>query len=162
VWAKGPLTTCYGVFELILAPLLDGRHFTRQISDSLDLGLFRKIPLMINTNLDEGQFFVSLKLVDDLEATQDKYLSRLLPYYSQEDFSNLKNIYTENAPFSESNTGLIKIVSDYMFQCPSRKMAKAYSKFGEPVIKSLFTQRIGLFQIPPIKLAVVHGSYFWF
>ena len=45
---NAPITAAYG-------PIMDGVFITRQHFDSMERKLFRKIPLMLNTNQDEGK-----------------------------------------------------------------------------------------------------------
>jgi carboxylesterase type B len=115
---------------------------------------------MINTNLDEGAFFVRSKLKADNEDVRQIFIRRVLPYYTDEEMAALNKLYSS---FEGSNSELgdvdrvIRILSDYYFHCPSRKMAVAFNSSGLPVIKSFFAQRIALLQ-PGLKLPVIHGS----
>jgi carboxylesterase type B len=111
---------------------------------------------MINTNSAEGAIF----FVRHDTAGPDAYIKRLLPYMNDTEFEELKALYMDN-PDEEfsANNGAINIMSDYMFQCPALKMARAYNHIGLPVIKSFFDQRIAIFQLRKVKMPPVHGLY---
>jgi carboxylesterase type B len=155
--AHGPLSTVFGILNyLISAPILDGIHFKRQATESLKLGMFRKIPIMINTNSDEGALFF---LKNDVEGP-NTYIKRLLPYMNDTELEELKALYSEkDIDFADNNDGAINVLSDYMFQCPALKMARAYDHFGLPVIKTFFSQRMAILQLGKSKMPPAHGMY---
>lgn len=91
--------------------MLDGVHFKRQPYESLKLGLFRKIPLMINTNLDEGNYFLMGKIVSN-SLDPDEFTKRLVPFMNSTQFKGLIELYpnpTEgnHMPYSKINDKIV-------------------------------------------------------
>jgi carboxylesterase type B len=155
---KSPITTCYG-------PILDGKYFTRQHTESLAKGLFRKIPLMINTVRDEGEFFVSSTVETDILSPRE-FQRRLLPYYTEQELDTLDKLYpvTRDAGTPHPRVAyanLSDIFTEYYFQCPSRKLAQAYASRGLQVFKSYLTHSLGIFSNVPAfsRAGPAHGEY---
>ena len=137
---------------------MDGTFINRQHYESVALGLFRKVPLMISNVLDEGMFFIGARIIwGDMTPTSLK--TRLLPYFTKEDHAQLDNLYpTENSVKQYHN--LSNVLSDYYFHCPSRRMAIAYRNQGLPVTRTFFKHFLSAASaISQIKnMGVVHGS----
>lgn len=149
--AKSPVTTAYG-------PLLDGRLWTRQARESLKLGKFRKIPIMMNTQSDEGNYFI-MNSVNNGLITPDEFKARLLPFMTTNELYGLDQYYPKGGNPKMPHYDLSRIFTEYYFQCPHRKLALAYATNGLPVIKSYFTHELGASKLPFVPyMGVAHGT----
>jgi carboxylesterase type B len=57
----------------IWKPVIDGDIVQRQQLESVERGLFRKIPIMINTNQDEATFFITELIVKPSDINVIKF-----------------------------------------------------------------------------------------
>lgn len=138
-----PIGTAYG-------PVMDGTFINRQHFESLELGLFRKVPLLITNMRDEGMFFVGSEIVSAL-MTPYEFIHRTVPFMNQSEFSELHSLYKEDSSGLRNHNDS-DVLSDYYFKCPSRAIATAYAKEGLPVIKSFFSHVIGASYIPLLNM----------
>lgn len=151
---NSPISTAFG-------PLLDGKIFQRQQHESLRLKLFRKIPMMINTVQDEGVFLTSK--IASKEVSEVDFRRRVIPFLNQTDWLEVNKLYPADDSYiplhnlSQARIWLIKAVTDFYFQCPSRKIAEAYQQAGLPVTKSYLEYELGIYKLFGVK-GVVHGS----
>lgn len=118
----------------IWGPVIDGVYLQRQQHVSLQLGLVRKIPLLITTNLDEAQFFVPIQGFSAQEMLD--FRDRLFPSLIG-NFTELERLYPSK---NESHLGhnISSASTDFLFQCPARLTAKTFSNFGVPVFRTMF------------------------
>ena len=150
-----PLTSIYG-------PVYDGDLIQRPNLESLRLGLYRKIPVLINTNQDEGRYFTTQYM--KTEDYANKWKKRLFGFMNLTDVQGLDRIYPrDDSPLPFNNYS--QLLTDFYFQCPGRNLAKSLLRDGVPVYKTMFRHQLGLLSLPFFpKLGVCHGSDipFWF
>lgn len=147
------------VLHTSFGPFVDGFFIRRQHHDSLSSGLFRKIPVMINTNIDEAMFFIPTD-----SSLIDSFTRKLFPYMTNEEIHRLKTLYPDDGS-ALVHHNVSQILTDFFFQCPARLLAKTYTDAGLPVFKSLFKHELALLTLPGLSNhGVTHGSDipFWF
>lgn len=159
---NSPVQTLWG-------PCIDGSMIKRQNYESLDLGLFTKVPLLISTDADEGTIFLAgIKSQFEINT----YIKRVFPFMSTEQLHTLHQLYPDISHNTESlSTGnenqirdnilfhnASKAFGDYFFSCPARKLATVYSKAGLPVTRALFRHAPGFLNLLPTKVGATHVS----
>ena len=98
-------------------PVLDGKFIRRQHFDSLRLGLFRKIPLMVSTTKDEGVFLTRAKILDTKEMTPYEFEHKLFRFFNESDLKVIEKEYSHD--LSEDgieNYNLSRVATDFYFQ----------------------------------------------
>lgn len=124
---NSPLSTTWG-------PILDGNIMTMQPYQSLEQGLFRKIPLMMQLAVDEGNFFASKYQKTKNEARE--FRSRVFGYLNHTERRIFRKLY----PIAgNSFQNLSVAMTDLFFSCPSRKMARIFTEYGLPVHKVILS-----------------------
>ena len=150
---NSPINTIYG-------PAIDGDWIPRQHHESLELGLFRKVPLMITSDLDEAYvFFINIRK----QAEADKLMRKMFPFMSREDMDQMHKNFP-NKPLKLPFYNASEPMSLWLFQCPARRLARAYTNVGLPVYKMLFMQPPSMYKLPGIpKMGVSHVAdlVFW-
>lgn len=139
---------------------LDYNFVPRQQRESLQMGLFRKIPIMITTAADEGGFFIPSKPPKSNEEIS-AFHKKLFPFMRDEMLVELDILY----PPVPSLKNIAKTMSDYLFNCPARNLAKSYASFNQPVYRGIFNHSIGIANLPlSSKFPVIHGmdlAFWW-
>lgn len=141
---ESPLTT-------IFQPLLDNKLFTRSPYDALASGQFLRIPLMISTVLDEGNYFTITK-VKDLESSI-KFRRSMFKWMTRSEYAQLERIYPNDSEFHGSS----QMLTDFYFACPARRLATTYAKANLPVYKTFMTHAVGVLQMFK-PFGACHGS----
>jgi carboxylesterase type B len=134
---------------------MDGNLFDRQQYDSLDQGLFRKIPILVSNVRDEGMKFTlnQVKTEDDVAS----FLHRLLPFLTEDKMATLHTMYpSEKTSMPFHNVS--QIFSDVLFKCPARKMALTFYKNHLPVTKIMLNYQLFAVKLNKDDVGVVHGS----
>lgn len=129
-------------FGTAFGPVLDGKFITRQHYESLALGLFRKVPIMLSTTRDEGMYFVGSKIQAGTHAPED-IIQHLIPYLTPEQKKQLHQLYPPDTN-SMMYHNVSNVLGEYCFQCPAVRMARAYEAHGLPVTKIMFSHIIGI------------------
>lgn len=124
-----PLSTTWGV-------IMDNNLVTRQHTEGLNLGLFRRIPLMLTATTEESRFFIPTDFFVT-SAQVEIFKSRLFPFMTREELLKLDIIYPDSTGIL--GHGLVNAMSEFYFICPARKLAKTFSSLGIPVYKALFS-----------------------
>jgi carboxylesterase type B len=124
-----PLTTTWG-------PVVDGKIITRQHTESIKRGQFRKIPIMLTTSNDEALLFLVGFPLDTKEQA-NKFARRVFPFMNENDLKTIDKLYPTTNSFSQP---LDDAMSDFYFNCPARRLAKTYAAHKLPVFKGLFSK----------------------
>ncbi|KAI8912799.1 Carboxylesterase [Gorgonomyces haynaldii] len=148
-------------FATSYQPILDGTFITEQQSKSLESGRFRKIPVMITTNKDEGMYFTTTLGIDTPEKAKI-WSQRLLPSLNVTEVQQLQQFYPkDNSGLAFHNAS--QILTDYIFACSARKMAVVFAQNGLPVYRGFFKHELDILKIggalPLVPdIGVSHGS----
>lgn len=149
--AKGTvLGTAFG-------PFLEKGFIDQQHHINMKKGLFRKIPLMINTNMNEGSYFAGSYIANELKIALFEH--RLLPFLTPNENLALQSLYPPDSTRNIKYCNASDVLGDFFFQCPSRALAQAYSSQHLPVFKSLFKRKWNVLSLVP-NYGVPHGSDF--
>jgi para-nitrobenzyl esterase len=109
-------------------PVVDGFELTDMPSALLESASFDKIPVVLGSNTDEGAIFFALggtMIKDDAELAA--FAETIAPGHGQEIASH----YT-SAEYGSAQKAGIAALTDAGFACPTRRMARAFSKNGAP------------------------------
>ncbi|KAI8900233.1 Alpha/Beta hydrolase protein [Globomyces pollinis-pini] len=114
-------------------PVVDGKYIQSQALDLYSKGIFSKIPVLMNSNSDEGTVFT----FNSVKTEQDAF-NFILGYAPFLNKTEIAKFY----PFDKYPKGpwdaAGSIFADALFNCPQTSMAQVYSMAKVPVYKSLF------------------------
>ncbi|KAJ3329371.1 hypothetical protein HDU76_008030 [Blyttiomyces sp. JEL0837] len=139
--------------SLTYGPIVDGTYIVENTSDSLKAGRLLQIPLLLGTNTDEGTLFTTA--INSVQAYQF-YLYGALPYASPAQIADLYTKYPLSAYNNTPTQAAAAVFGDFIFQCPVRQLADAYSSQNLPVYKYHFNHIPTRDRHP--SLGVSHGS----
>jgi carboxylesterase type B len=92
------------------------------------------------------------------------FKQRILPFMSAEELIEIDSLYPEEKSGLPSQN-VSRLMGDYFFNCPARRLAKTYTSVGLPVFRSRFDHQLFNVSIPILKdVGVLHGSdmpYWW-
>jgi carboxylesterase type B len=147
-----------GPLQFPFLPVVDGVFLREHPEQLIRKRAFKKCPLLIGSNANEGSWFIIYELSDFLNLTQmsmtreqfQKSVDKLFYYYPQypETISPfvldaIRFQYTnwEDEDSVRDNVRMLEAaVGDSQFICPLNQWAKAYSEAGEKVYSYFFTQ----------------------
>lgn len=112
--------------------VMDGLYVQRQPVESLLMGKFSRVPLLIGTNTNEGTYF-TYKTIKS-EADIAKYYNDTVPYINEQQRKELMRLYP-TASYKAPYLAAADVVGDRLFQCPTNLMARVYADEGIPVFK---------------------------
>lgn len=146
----------------IWLPVIDGEFIKRQQWQSLDMGLFVKVPLLMTMANSEAYTFMT-KISTEKEASF--WIKSALPYLGKSDINKIKSFYPEETasdpPFYKSS----QIMTDYFFRCQCRALSIAYTRAKVPVTIAVFSHTPVLFRKTSTGSRIVaHGedlAYIW-
>ena len=149
----------HGIMDLLVwAPVIDGRVVSDQPIKAISQGK-TGVPIIIGTNRDEGLLFIELtkKALGKKSFSAIDY--RVMVDFMIRDHEIRKKIYRIYPPVEGDNTQVIaKVITDYVFVCPSRYTAKNFS----PKTWSYAFNHVSSFNIwpktPACAAAVCHAS----
>lgn len=90
---NSPLSSIWGKKVLTVGPIQDGNLINRAHFRSIELGKFRKVPIMINTNSDEAMFFLPELITKPSDFPSMK--SRVFPWFSENEMARLDRYYPQ-------------------------------------------------------------------
>src|SRR6218665_111831 len=149
-----------GILQFPFLPVVDNNFLKESPSELLRLGRFKKCPILLGSNFNEGSWFIIYELFPRLTLTA-KDMSRAdfsesmeklfytFPQYPQKLNSSfamdaIKFQYTDwlNPDDADANLhGLDAAVGDFQFICPLNEFALSYASAGQTVYMYYFTQR---------------------
>jgi acetylcholinesterase len=148
-----------GIIQFPFVPVIDGTFLIETPQMSLKRRSFKKCPILIGSNLNEGSFFIIYELYDYLNRThtqmnRDEFLHSInqlffhYPAYPQQ----INSIGLDAIAFQYSNWldpnnktkniyQLDQAVGDRSFVCPVNAFSHRYARAGENVYYYYFTER---------------------
>ncbi|MCA9668877.1 MAG: carboxylesterase family protein [Myxococcales bacterium] len=112
-----------------LFPFVDGVTLLEQPTDSLASGNFNKVPLLAGTNADAGTAATTeLRALD-----AENYLLLLENRFSREDAAKVAAQYDPARFGGKPVEAMTAVLTDSIFACPTRRLARAMASAGQPV-----------------------------
>ncbi|XP_065315726.1 acetylcholinesterase-like isoform X2 [Gordionus sp. m RMFG-2023] len=158
------------VMQFSFVPVVDGKFLVSHPRRLLDAGLFKRTPILLGTNLNEGTSF-SIYYLDKMFQPLRKDVS----YLTTADISTAaKDIYWhlnpiaqdavyfhyndwENLNHTDALQAIDRMAGDFWFTCNVNEFASIYAFEGSPVYMYQFAHRSS--QNPwPIWMGVMHGD----
>ena len=128
-----------------LAPIVDGYFLRRHPIDSVADGDFKRAPILLGVNHDEGAYFLPFSLPKLYNIswnsidTKEKYLEGVRQVLHNDDELIAEIVayeykypyhYTKKLSYMDI---MDDIMGDYNFICPTLNFAQAYAESGQPV-----------------------------
>ena len=164
-----------GIVQFPFVPIVDGSFLIETPEMSLKRRSFKKCPIIMGSNRDEGSFFIIYELydfmsLDKIQMNREQFLTsmnRLFFYYPQYP-ERSTDLGLEAIAFQYSNwldpsdkmTNVIQLsnaVGDGHFTCFVNQFAHAYASAGETVYYYHFTERYRSNPWPE-WMGVLHGD----
>jgi acetylcholinesterase len=168
-----------GIMQFPFIPVIDGTFLTESPMKSLERKSFKRCPILIGSNQNEGAWFIIYELskfisLEMKSMTRDEFvfsMNQLFYYYPQYPQTNNK-FGLDATIFHYSNfldpddvdgnlKALDTAVADHHFVCPLNEFAHAYSSAGENVYMYYLTQRYSTNPWPK-WMGVLHGDDIFF
>ena len=164
-----------GIIQFPFLPVIDGTFLTGSPDESLRQRSFKKCPVLMGSNLNEGSFFLIYDLYEkmDLESrrmNKDEFLESMnqLFYYYPQYPQTINNFGMDAIVFQYSNwldpddmdsniANLDNAIGDCHFTCNVNYFAHEYASAGENVFMYYFTHRYSSNPWPP-WMGVLHGD----
>ena len=168
-----------GVLQFPFLPVVDGVFLTEPPMVTLRRQTFKKCPILIGSNRNEGSFFVIYELMhliqlDKKTMTRAQYLDgveRLFLYYPQypkqlndRALDAIKQQYTNWLDPEDADKNVHSLdmaLADSQFVCPLNHFANSYARAGQEVYMYFFTQRYNSNPWPS-WMGVLHGDEIFF
>ncbi|MCA9667863.1 MAG: carboxylesterase family protein [Myxococcales bacterium] len=140
-------------------PFIDGTTLTEHPHDALLAGrIENKVPLIIGTTENEGSLFLLLGMQTDISASDyDKFVTDLAPTFG----ADPTKVLAQYPAGSNPPDTLARLITEAMFACPARRVARATSAAGLPTYLYRFTHAPSFFSFSPL-LRAPHGSEIFF
>ena len=164
-----------GPVQYPFLPVIDGTFLLESPIDSLRKGNFKRCPILLGSNSNEGSYFLIYELTDFLSLkkvsmNRSEFLAsteRLFYFYPQYN-KTISPLVLEAIRFQYTNwmdmentriniMALDAAVADYYFVCPVNQFAQLYSSVGENVYMYYLTQRYST-NPWPVWMGVLHGD----
>ncbi len=164
-----------GIIQFPWVPVVDGAFLVEHPVESLRRRNFKKCPILLGSNHNEGSFWIIYELAEILgldyhSMTEEQYeasMDELFYFYPQHPHINtefgLSAIKFHYANHLESKNDLKNIhsvdhaIGDSHFLCHVNKFAEIYASAGENVYYYYFTQRYSSNPWPS-WMGVLHGD----
>lgn len=174
------LSKTSGVIQFAFVPIVDGILIRQSPAQLLRAGNFKKIPLLLGSNENEGTFFivytdVRFKNLTSWNMTSYGYellmKDRMFSYYPYYPF-HLNEFGQEAILFHYRNwinpddeaglrVSMDRAIGDCYFVCPVNELARIYSRQDMPVYYYWFSQRWSASPWPA-WMGVLHADEIWF
>ena len=164
-----------GILQFPFVPVIDGSFLVETPEMTLLHGNFKKCPILLGSNLNEGSFFLIYELPDLLQLNRSRMpkdafeasVLKLFHYYPQyprtiNSFGTDAIIYKYTNWLDRDNQlwnliGLDNSVGDFGFTCNVNEFAQTYASAGEMVYYYYFTYRYASSPWPS-WMGVLHGD----
>jgi para-nitrobenzyl esterase len=133
-------------------PSVDGVNVPKEPLDLLNAGSFPHVPLLVGSNGDEGTLFFAFggtTIADDAA-----YKAAVESFYPGKGDAILAHY--PSAAYGSAQSAAARAFGDSVFVCPSRRMARAFSKAGSPTYLYHFTYKNPNAALP--NLGAFHSS----
>jgi acetylcholinesterase len=141
------------ILNFMSAPTIDGVFLPKDPMEMLREGDFKKVPLLIGSNRDEGSLFILYDFIEHFKKDGPNCISPdIFKDIYKNVFENRTRAEREAIRFQythwedaqdpcKATKKFIDFVGDYYFICPTNKFAETYASHGAPVYYYFFTQR---------------------
>ncbi len=164
-----------GIIQFPFIPIIDGAFLVESPETSMRLRSFKKCPVLMGSNLNEGAFFLIYELHDYLKLnkstmTREQFLAsiNILFYYYPQYPKQINSFGLEAITYHYTNwidpedqlANLISLdnaVGDYHFTCNVNEFGQTYANAGENVYMYYFTERYSS-NAWPQWMGVLHGD----
>ncbi|GFS12881.1 carboxylic ester hydrolase [Elysia marginata] len=174
------ILSAQGIIQFPFVPMIDGVFIRQDPKEMLRRGEFKKVPLLLGSNSNEGTFFIiyygqyfkrEQQSPIDYAGFQDVMRGSMFKYYPH--FPYKLNEFGKEAilfqyrnwlkPFDkvELQRSVDKAVSDYYFVCKVNGLANAYARQGVNVWYYWFDHRWSANPWPK-WMGVLHADEIWF
>ncbi|MEP7125088.1 MAG: carboxylesterase/lipase family protein [Byssovorax sp.] len=133
-------------------PSVDGYNIPKEPLDLLNAGSFSPVPLLVGSNGDEGTLFFAFggtTIPDDAA-----YKAAVESFYPGKGDAILAHY--PSATYGSPQAAVARAFGDSVFVCPSRRLARAFSKAGAPTYLYHFTYKNPNAALP--NLGAFHSS----
>lgn len=133
-------------------PSVDGVNIPKEPLDLINAGSFPHVPLLVGSNGDEGTLFFAFggtTIADDAA-----YKAAVEAFYPGKGDAILAHY--PSATYGSPQSAVARAFGDSVFVCPSRRMARAFSKAGSPTYLYHFTYKNPNAALP--NLGAFHSS----
>lgn len=166
-----------GILQFPFLPVVDGFFLTEEPSVSLRHRRFKKCPILLGSNRNEGSWFIVYELSDHLSRDRKSMprkeflsaLRQLFFYYPQ--YRSQKNSsavldaaiafrytdWTDQNSTDSNVAALDSAIGDYFFFCPLNDFAQSYASAGLRVYSYYFVHRYASNPWPE-WMGVLHGD----
>ncbi len=148
--------------ELQFTPLMDGAYFESQpIVSFLEKKTFSQIPVLLQTNRDEGTLFGLRKNLKDQTEVRAA-IHEAAFFFSETDLDQLDKYYQVDSYTPETfgpQLAYSDFFGDTVFQCPAQLMSSVYTQAGQAVYNAR-NNHANVYSFYPknIPLGIYHGS----
>lgn len=165
----------YGAMQFPFVPVIDGSFLTDSPQNLIRMRQFKKCPILMGSNLNEGSFFMIYELVDYMSLDRltmtrkefDRSVDMLFPFYPQY-MKEITPVALDSIKFQYTNwadqddvlanvNALDRALGDSQFVCPLNDFAFAYANAGMSVYMYYLTQRFNGNPWPS-WMGVLHGD----
>ncbi|MCA9668879.1 MAG: carboxylesterase family protein [Myxococcales bacterium] len=133
----------YGDKQPMNMPFVDGVTLLEQPLDTLASGNFSKVPLLTGSNADEGTLFVASDSLQAMDAAL--YRSLIEGHFSSADAAKIVAQYDPASFDNKPVEAMAAVITDSIFACPTRRLARAMAAAGQPVYLYHFTHTPSIF-----------------
>lgn len=165
----------FGIFQFPFVPIVDGTFLTETPTSALQSSNFKKAPLLLGSNKNEGAWFLIYQYVEHFSFS-DSLISRkqfmfimdsLFHYYPQ--YPQKMNIFGKQAVAFQythwqdpnnkvmNRVNLDQVVGDYHLVCGVNDFAEAYARANLDVYYYYFTHRSSQ-NLWPKWMGVMHAD----
>lgn len=164
-----------GPLQFPFLPVIDGAFLVESPEETLRRKNFKRCPILIGSNLNEGSWFVIYEVqeylgLNKLTMNREQFLTSInrLFYFFPQYNKTINTLALEAIRFQYSNwldpddshinvQALDAAVGDSQFICPSNQFAQSYALARENVYMYYFTQRYSTNPWPK-WMGVLHGD----
>ncbi len=133
----------------VFGPAIDGVTLPKAPYDAIAAGEISKVPVILGTNVNEGQSFLKLYGRDPTPAEARSILETLVGKAKADAVAGKYPVDTA------TKTALTDIITDGVFTCGTRRAARALRNAGVKTWRYQFTYPYALFAFP--ELVATHG-----
>jgi para-nitrobenzyl esterase len=147
-------------------PIVDGHVIPEQPINTFSTGNFSQVPLIIGTNAHEGALFPALVGAGLSPAVYNAFLNRFFPgpaadairveYPCSE--ANCSAFDPPQFLLSPADNAIAEVVTNGLFTCPSRRVARVVSDHGTPIYFYEFRREIASPFWPSFDIGAAHAA----
>ncbi|MCA9664252.1 MAG: carboxylesterase family protein [Myxococcales bacterium] len=138
-----------------MMPFVDGDTLLEQPPEALANGNFNKVPLIIGSNATEATLFLN---TSELKAMDTATMRQLVENaFSSADADKILARY-DTSSYGSPVEAMVALITDSIFTCAVRRMARAVAAAGQPVYLYQFTHEPSVFAAVDAFLRSPHGA----